>query len=163
MFSCQFCEISHNTFFKEPFGRLLLNKHISSFQKWCHTYFPAEYFLGLIWRLGTRVGSTFWTLSLNSIFNPVKHLRCNFFAKIVNSWYCYECVFISFHRKGFSWLNKTNVMPEIRPAILYWGSDSVSSTFVATSWTIIAGTFKLATVQECQLNRVEPREVKGNT
>ena len=27
------------------------------------------------------------------------------------------CVCISFHRKGFSWLNKTiNVMPEIRPA-----------------------------------------------
>ena len=25
------------------------------------------------------------------------------------------------------------------------------------------GTFKLATVQECQLNRVDPRKVKGNS
>ena len=47
MFSCEFCELSHNTFFKELFGRLLLNKHslclvsnqdLSSFQKRCHTY-----------------------------------------------------------------------------------------------------------------------------
>ena len=36
-------------------------------------------------------------------------------------------VCISFHRKGFSWLNKTiNVMPEIRPAMLCWGNYSVS-------------------------------------
>ena len=27
MFSCEFCEISHNIFFKETFGRLLLHKH----------------------------------------------------------------------------------------------------------------------------------------
>ena len=27
VFSCEFCEISHNTLFKEPFGRLLLYKH----------------------------------------------------------------------------------------------------------------------------------------
>ena len=33
MFSCEFGEISHNTFFKELFGRLLLHKHLSSFQK----------------------------------------------------------------------------------------------------------------------------------
>ena len=59
MFTCEFCEISDKTFFKEPFGRLLLHKHLSSFQKWCHTYFPAEYFLDLIWRLGTRVSSIF--------------------------------------------------------------------------------------------------------
>ena len=44
------------------------------------------------------------------------------------------CVFISFYRKGFSWLNKiTNVMLEYRPAMLCWGNDFVSSTFVATS------------------------------
>ena len=74
------------------------------------------------------------------------------------------CVFISFHRKGFSWLSKTiNVMPEIRPAMLYWVDDSLSSTLVATSWTIIAGNFKLAIVQECQLNRAETREVKDNS
>ena len=59
MLSCEFCEMSHNSFFKEPFGRLLLHKHLSSFQKWCQTYFPAEYFLGLIWRLVTRVSSIF--------------------------------------------------------------------------------------------------------
>ena len=34
-------------------------------------------------------------------------------------------VCISFHRKGFSWLNKTNVMPEIRPVIMCWGNNSV--------------------------------------
>ena len=61
------------------------------------------------------------------------------------------CVIISFHRKRFSWLNKTNVMPEIRPAMLCWGNDSVSSTFVTTSQTIIAWTLKLATLQECQV------------
>ena len=33
MFSYEFCEISYNTFFKEPFGRLLLATHLSSFQK----------------------------------------------------------------------------------------------------------------------------------
>ena len=58
----------HKTFFKEPFGRLLLQKHsfgllsqhdLLPFQKRCHTYFPAEYFLALICRLGTRVSSVF--------------------------------------------------------------------------------------------------------
>ena len=57
MLSCKFREISHNTFIKEPFGRLLLHKHsfcllshpdFLPFQKRCHIYFPAEYFLGLI-------------------------------------------------------------------------------------------------------------------
>ena len=90
MFACEFCEISDKIFFKEPFGRLLLHKHLPSFQKWCHTYFPAENFLCLIWRLGTRVSSLFWSLSLKSIFSPVKYLRCSFFAKLVNSWYCYN-------------------------------------------------------------------------
>ena len=33
MFSCEFYEISQNTFFKEPFGRLLLQKYLSCFQK----------------------------------------------------------------------------------------------------------------------------------
>ena len=94
MFSCEFCEISHNIFFKEPFGRLLLHKHsfcllsqhdASSFQKRCYTYFPAEYFLGLIYRLVTRVSSIFQTLSQKPIFNPVEHLHWRFFVKIVNS------------------------------------------------------------------------------
>ena len=39
-----------------------------------------------------------------------------------------ECVCISFHRKGFSWLNKTiNVMPEFRSAVVCWGNNSVST------------------------------------
>ena len=40
---------------------------------------------------------------------------------------------------------------------------TVSNTFVTTSETMIAKTFKLATVQVCQLNREEPREVKHNS
>ena len=51
-------------------------------------------------------------------------------------------------------------MQEIRPAMLCWGNISVSRSFVATSYTIIAGAFKLAAVQECQLNQEEPQEVK---
>ena len=94
MFSCEFCEIFHKIFLKEPFGRLLLHKHsfcllsqhdASSFQKRCYTYFPAEYLLGLIYRLVTRVSSIFQTLSQKPIFNPVEHLRWRFFVKIVNS------------------------------------------------------------------------------
>ena len=83
MFSGEFCEISHNTFFKEPFGRLLLHKHslyllfyhdLSPFQKLCRTFFLAEYFFGLICRLGTKVSSICKTLSQKPIFNLVKHL-----------------------------------------------------------------------------------------
>ena len=94
MFSCEFCKIFHNIFLKEPFGRLLLHKHsfcllsqhdASSFQKLSYTYFPAEYLLGLIYRLVTRVSSIFQTLSQKPIFNPVEHLRWRFFVKIVNS------------------------------------------------------------------------------
>ena len=90
MFSCEFCEISQNTFSKEPIGRLLLHKHsfsllshhdLSLFQKRCHTCFPVEYFLGVISRLGTRVSSIFQTLSQKPIFNPVKHLRWSFFCE----------------------------------------------------------------------------------
>ena len=82
--SCEFCEISPNTILKEPFGQLHLHKHsfcllshhnLLFFQKRCHIYFPAECFLGLIYRLGTRVSSIFQTLSQTPIFNPVKHLR----------------------------------------------------------------------------------------
>ena len=93
-FICELCKISHNIFLEEPFGRLLLHKHsfcllseydASPFQKRCYTYFPAEYFLGLIYRLVTRVSSIFQTLSQKPIFNPVEHLRWRFFVKIVNS------------------------------------------------------------------------------
>ena len=83
MLFCEFWEISHKNFFKEPFGRLLLHKHslcllsqdeLVPFQNRYHTYFPAEYFLGLICRLGTRVSSIFQTLSQKPIFNLVEHL-----------------------------------------------------------------------------------------
>ena len=45
------------------------------------THFLAEYFFGLICRLGTRVSSIFQALSQKSIFNPVEHLRLSFFGK----------------------------------------------------------------------------------
>ena len=79
MFSCEFYETFHNNFFKEPFVRLLL--HVSAshcpttiirfFQKRCHTCFPAEYFLDLIWRLATRKSSIFQKLCEKPIFNPI--------------------------------------------------------------------------------------------
>ena len=79
-------------FFKRTFGELLPRKHsfcllsrhdLSLFQK---QNFPTEYFLGLIYRLGTRVSAIFQTLNQTPIFNPVQHLRRSFFfLKIVNS------------------------------------------------------------------------------
>ena len=90
--SCEFCEIPHNTFFKETLGRLLLHKQsfcllfhhdLSFFRKRCHTYFQAKYFLGLIYRLG--ISSLFPILSQTPIFNPVEHLQRSLFLKIVNS------------------------------------------------------------------------------
>ena len=78
--SYEFFQLFYNIFFKEPFGRLLLHKHpfclqshhdLLSFQKRCHIYFPAEYFLTLISRLRTGVRSML----------P----RRRFFAKIVNN------------------------------------------------------------------------------
>ena len=53
MFSCEFCKVSHNIFFKEPFGQLLHHKYLfcllshhnlSPFQKQCHTYFRMSIF-----------------------------------------------------------------------------------------------------------------------
>ena len=94
MFSSEFCEISHNTFFKEPCGRLLLYKHslslfsyhdLSPFQKRCRTFFLAEYFLGFICRLGTKVSSICKTLSQKPIFNLVKHLGWSFSCEKFNS------------------------------------------------------------------------------
>ena len=46
----------------------------------------------------------------------------------------YFILFISFHRKGFSCLNRTtNVMPEFSSAMVCWGKFPVSRTFVAMS------------------------------
>ena len=90
--SCEFCEISHNTFFKETLGRLLLHKEsfcllfhhdLQFFRKRCHTYFQGKYFLGLRYRFG--ISSLFPILSQTPIFNPVDHLQRSLFLKIVNS------------------------------------------------------------------------------
>ena len=81
-------------FFKEPFGRLLLHKHslcllsyhdLSPFQKRCRTFFLAEYFFSLTFRLGTKVSSICKTLSQKPIFNLVKHLGWSFSCEKVNS------------------------------------------------------------------------------
>ena len=83
MLFCKFCKTSHNTFFKNLFGRLLLHKHslclfsyhdLSFFQKRCRTFFLAEYFFGFICRLGTKVSSICKILSQKPTFNIVKHL-----------------------------------------------------------------------------------------
>ena len=73
------------------------------------------------------------------------------------------CLFPSTVEAFPDWNKTINVMPGIRPALLCWGNYFLSSTFIFTSYTIIVGTSKLATVQECQLNRAEPRDVKYNS
>ena len=94
LFSCEFCEISHNIFFGGLFRQLFHHKYSfcllfhhdhSPFQKQCYTYFLAEYFFSLICRLEKTIGSIFQALSQKLIFNPVEHLRWIFIAKIVNS------------------------------------------------------------------------------
>ena len=89
-FSCEFCEISYNIFFKEPFGQLLQHKHsvccpICLSKNDVTNIFWLRIYFGLICRLGTRLKSIFQALSQKPIFNPVEHLRLSFFAKIVNS------------------------------------------------------------------------------
>ena len=112
MFSCEFCEISHNTFFKDPFGPLFLHKHplcllsyhdLSPFQKRCHTYFLAEYFFGLICRLETKISSIFKSLSQKPIFNPVKHLGWSFSCE--NSW----------HFKTVRYFHKRSSIVDVQP------------------------------------------------
>ena len=53
---------------------LALITSLSSFQKRCHTYFLAEYFLGLICKLETRVITLFKTLSKKqeAYFQPIR-------------------------------------------------------------------------------------------
>ena len=68
MFSCKSWKISHNTFFKEPFGRLLLHKHslcllsnhdLLFFQKRCSgwVFLRLEDILKTSWK---RLGKTSW-------------------------------------------------------------------------------------------------------
>ena len=74
------------------------------------------------------------------------------------------CVFISFHRKGFSWLNKTlNVVPEVQVrdymlrkyfCVKYFCRqiiDNHSRDLQANNCA-----------NDCQSNWAEPREVKNN-
>lgn len=70
-------------------------------------------------------------------------------------WLC-MCVFISVHRRGFSYLAKRwFLVPEFRLAMVYCADNSVSRPFKdsinSLSSTFIKGTFKLWTVQKCQL------------
>lgn len=60
----------------------------------------------------------------------------------------FVCLFISFHRKCFSWQNKINVMSEFRSTMVCCGNISVSSTFISLSKTIIEKTFNLASVKK---------------
>ena len=64
--------------------------------------------------------------------------------------YCFHvCAFISFHRKGFFWLNKTiNVIPEFRSAMAYCGNISVGRAFIVALKTVMERPLKLATVQK---------------
>ena len=95
MISCEVCKIFTKTVFKEPFGRLLLHKHLfrllshhdlSPFRKRYYTYFPAEYFLSLVCRLGVGVSSILQTLSQKpgAYFQPSRIFTMVVFCK--NSW-----------------------------------------------------------------------------
>lgn len=76
--------------------------------------------------------------------------------KVVNKFINYLCVFISFRRKGFSWLNETNVMPEFRSGIC---CGSIPSFISASKTSIQTGN----SAKECQLNRIKPRKVKEDS
>ena len=90
MFSCELYQMSHNTFFKEPFGRCFcintfrvfknnvthifrLSIYSTWFEDWEQVW--AQYFKPLTW----------------SLFSTQSNI-CDgaFSAKIVNSWYCYN-------------------------------------------------------------------------
>ena len=73
------------------------------------------------------------------------------------------CVFPSAVKTSPDWNKTINVVPDIRPSMVCWGNYSVSSAFVTTSYTILAETFQLSTLQECQLNQAEQREVNDNS
>ena len=84
IFSCEFCEISHNISFKEPFRRMLLHKHsffLLSHHNLSHSHFLAKYFFDLICKLGTRVSLVFQTANQEPIFNPAEHLRWSSFCE----------------------------------------------------------------------------------
>ena len=70
---------------------------------------------------------------------------------------------ISFHRKGSSWLkhnNKCNGRNQASDIVL---RKLLCVKYLRRHVLNIVGTFELATVPECQLNRAEPQEVKENS
>ena len=75
------------------------------------------------------------------------------------------CVVIYFHRKGFSWRNKTiNVMPEIRPAMLCWANISCVKNLCRHVIDNHNRDLQVSNcAKDCRLNRAEPREVKDNS
>ena len=71
-------------------------------------------------------------------------MRCFYFLFLH---YLCVFVFIFFHRKGFSWLNKTmKVLPEFKSPVVCWRNCLYQVPFLSESKTIIERTFKLATV-----------------
>ena len=93
------------------------------------------------------------------IFNDRKLLTISAKDSILDDWLGFENAFMSsvffvylvlipFHPKGFSWLNKINVIPEFRSAMLCFENTSISRTFVSVSKAIIERTFELANVQK---------------
>ena len=73
-------------------------------------------------------------------------------------------VCISFHRKGFSWLKENNKCNDRDQASYVVLRKLLCVKNLCRHVTDnISGTFKLATVQECQLNRAEPRKVKEDS
>ena len=85
IFSSRFCEISYITLLLSDSCFCINTRSVYCptttfcFFKNNVTYFPAEYFVGLIYRLGTRVSSIFQTRTQTPIFNSIKHLRQSFF------------------------------------------------------------------------------------
>ena len=132
-------------------------------QPYIHTYWHKiyQYFL---WAITNTAGSK----TIKELARTVKFYRWNFMfflrtsSKIsqhslfpilcfhlhwkTSSMILPVCLFHFTVQASPDW-TKHNVMPEIRSAMVIWGNTFVSRTLAATSWTIIAGTFKLAIVQ----------------
>ena len=138
----EFCEISKMEFFQKQLIAercliafwILFFYFLLSIRKFTHNYLQKIISVILVQKHPAR--GFVKTLCLWHLGEICFFITFNLFSKMVHSCVCVfvcvcvcvcVCLFPSFHRKGFSWLNKTNVMSEIRP------NDSVSSTFVATS------------------------------
>ena len=74
------------------------------------------------------------------------------------------CVYVSSHCKGFSWLNKTNVMPVFRSAMLCLG-DQFCAKYLFCHVIDNHGRDLQASncVKQCLLSRAKPQEVKDNS